>query len=152
MGKTLFDNGVAHTRPFREPDNPRENMEPSDLEPDDARQFIIDLMSAVYDRMRELPDDDFEKPDRFNHIPPMEKAKQFYGNDTIQLLSGIEAALREWDESGQGTGELKEQYGGEFVRGVEIGERLAVYQGSDFSFSTGEDDPDESESKFTFST
>ena len=122
------------------------------MSPDDARKFIRDLMSAVYSRMQELPDDQFERPDDYTHVPPMEKAKQYYDNDTIQLLSGIDAGLKNWDESGEGTAELKEKYGGKFVEGVEIGERLAVYEGRDFTFTTGEDKSDESHSKFTFST
>jgi hypothetical protein len=125
-------------------------MEPSEMDPDDARKFILDLMRAVYNRMNEMPDDEFTKPDGYHHLPPMEKAKQFYGTEKIQLLSGIESALREWDESGDGTAELKEKYQGAFVEGVEIGERLAVYQGSDFTFSQGSN-TDDGDSKFTFS-
>jgi len=153
MGNTLFDNGVRHTR--REPDNPRQDMEASDLEPDDARQFIRDLMRGLHERVQNMPDERFNKPDDVHHIPNGERAKQYYGNDRYQLLSGIQAALREWDESGSNTEELKEKYGGRFVEGVEIGERLAVYTGSDFTFTSGSNDgqtdsTESSDSKFTF--
>lgn len=150
MGNTLFDNGVSHTRPFSEPDEPRENMEPSEMEPDDARAFIRDLMAGIHNRVMEMPDEHFNKPDDVHHLPNHERAKQYYGNDRYQLLSGIQAALREWDESGSNTEELKEKYGGRFVEGVEIGERLAVYTGSDFTFTTGEDQDSDEDSKFTF--
>lgn len=152
MANSITDSFMSKpsNRPVRMPDNPRQSMEPSDLSPDDARKFIKDLMSAIYDRMNEMPESEFNKPDGYHHIPPMEKAKQYYGNEKIQLLSGIEAALREWDESGDGTAELKEKYQGAFVEGVEIGERLAVYQGSDFNFTEPEPDEDDGPD-FTFS-
>jgi len=123
----------------REPDNPRTSMEPSDMEPDDARQFMHDLVRYIHNRMDHLPNDGFIIPED-TLVTSQEKAKQHYGNDTYQLLAGIKAALREWDESGRDVKELKERYGGKFVEGVEIGERLAVYQGSDFDFSMGEGD------------
>lgn len=115
----------------------RSSMEPSDLEPDDARKLIEDIMSGVYKRMLEMDDSSYYDLNEFpaDDMPSSERAKQYYGNDTYQLLSGIEAALREWDESGDDVQELKEKYSGRFVDGVEIGERLAVYQGSDFTFS-----------------
>lgn len=117
----------------REPDNPRTSMEPSALEPDDARKLFYHLVVGIRARMNELSRDKFtDSPNQ--PLPTNEKAKQHYGNDEYQLLAGIEAALREWDESGQDVQELKEKYGGTFVEGVEIGERLAVYEGRDFTF------------------
>lgn len=141
-----------HRKAIREPDNPRESMEPSEMEPEDARQFIRDLMRGMHNRVQEMPEERFNIPDDVRHVPNMERAKQYYGNDRYQLLSGIQAALREWDESGSNTEELKEKYGGRFVEGVEIGERLAVYSGSDFTFSSGGEpsSASENESKFTF--
>ena len=132
-----------------EPDKPRQSMEPSDLDPDDARKFIKALTHAIHERVRQMPDYQFKSPDSMV-ISTREKAKQHYGNTRIQFLTGIDAALREWDESGQGIKDLKEEYGGDFIRGVEVGERLAVYQGTEFDFTdTSEED---SENKFTFST
>ena len=130
----------------------RDSMEPSDMEPEDARQFIQDLMSGIHQRMHKMPDERFKPTGGYGgQVPNMERAKQYYGNDRYQLLSGIQAALREWDDSGSNTEELKDKYGGRFVDGVEIGERLAVYSGSDFTFTAGEsENSDESESKFTF--
>jgi hypothetical protein len=128
-------------------------MDPSEMEPEDARQFICELMRGMHNRVQEMDEDHFNIPYDVRHVPNMKRAKQYYGNDRYQLLSGIQAALREWDESGSNTEELKEEYGGRFVEGVEIGERLAVYSGSDFTFSQGSntDDSDEdSSSKFTF--
>jgi hypothetical protein len=52
-----------------------------------------------------------------------------------------------WDESGREIEELKERYAGKFVDGVEIGERLAVYEGRNFEFTTGSNND---ESNFTF--
>lgn len=142
---------LQHRKAIREPDNPRQSMEPTDMEPDDARQFIKDLESALISRVRAMPDDEFEKPPQKTYAGDTSRAKQYFGNDTYQLISGIVAALRNWDESGEETQELKEEYGGRFVDGVEIGERLAVHQGSDFTFVGGEDDESqEKESKFTF--
>lgn len=114
----------------------RSSMEPSDLEPDDARKLMEDIEHAIHERARQIDDDKIDFSDySTDTVPTMERAKQHYGNDTYQLFSGIRAALREWDESGKDVKKLKEQYGGKFVDGVEIGERLAVYQGSDFTFS-----------------
>lgn len=96
-----------------------------------------------------MPEDEFIIPDDNYHVPSYEKAKQYYGNEQEQLLSGIEAGLTEWDESGRSTKELKEKYSGKFRDGVEIGERLAVYEGRDFTFTEPED---MSESKFTFNS
>jgi hypothetical protein len=144
----LFANRVM------EPDNPRTSMEPSDMEPDDARQFMHDLVLGIHERAANMEKELFHKPD--GHTGPlrdMERAKQYYGNDRYQILSGIQAALREWDESGREVQELKEKYGGKFVEGVEIGERLAVYEGSDFEFTAGTSsgaDENESGGKFTF--
>lgn len=136
---------------MREPDNPRQSMEPSDMSPDDARQFFGDLMIGIHRRAGSLPDGVVTVPEGQSHMPSSERAKQYYGNDQYQLLSGIQAAIREWDESGSDVRELKEKYGGRFVEGVEIGERLAVYQGSDFEFTAGEsEDTDESNFDFTF--
>jgi len=143
-------NLFQHRKAIREPDNPRESMEPSEMEPDDARQFIRDLMRGMHNRVQEMPEERFNIPDDVRHVPNMERAKQYYGNDRYQLLSGIQAALREWDESGSNTEELKEKYGGRFVEGVEIGERLAVYTGSDFTFTSGDDQDSDEDSKFTF--
>lgn len=140
-----YNNNADWFRQGSEPDNPRQNMESSDMEPDDARQFIADLMNGIHNRMNEMPDDEFAPERKLSTSHNM--AKQYYGNDEYQLLSGIQAALREWDESGREIDKLKEQYGGRFVDGVEIGERLAVYSGSDFQFSEGSDSE---ESKFTF--
>lgn len=117
------------------------------MEPEDARQFIRDVLRGIHNRMNELPDEQFTIPEKHRHAPAGEKAKQHYGNDEYQLLAGIQAALREWDESGREIQKLKDKYGGRFVDGVEIGERLAVYSGSDFDFSEGSDSE---ESKFTF--
>lgn len=155
-----MDDLFQHRKAMREPDVPRESIEPeADMEPDDARQFIFDLTTGIHHRMNELPDDDFEKPDKYHHLPAMEKAKQYYGNHRWQLFSGIEAALRAWDESGEETAELKEKYGGKFIEGVDIGERLAVYEGRDFTFvgsngsqtdSAESSENDSNDSKFTF--
>lgn len=133
IGKTL-----ARTRGWSnpQPDNPRESMEPSSLDPSDARLFFHDIMLGAHGRMRDMDDDKFTDPR--NHpgaqVPNSERAKQYYGNDVYQYLSGVQAALREWDSSGEDVKELKEKYGGEFVSGVELGERLAVYEGRDFTF------------------
>lgn len=133
-----------------EPDNPRQSMEPeADMEPEDARRFIQDLESGMYGRVKQMPDDVFDMSDAPQVAPSSEKAKQYYGSEKWQLLSGISAAILRWDESGEDIAEMKEKYGGKFVEGVEIGERLAVYQGTDFEFSAGENDSDE-DSKFTF--
>lgn len=123
------------------------------MEPDDARQFFFDLVQAMHNRMNELSDDKFNKPYGYKNIPPMEKAKQHYGTDKVQFFVGLEAALRQWDESGEKTKELKDKYQGAFVEGVKIGERLAVYQGTEFTFSSQkeEEQSDESGGKFTFS-
>ena len=118
------------------------------MEPDDSRQFICDLMSGINNRVHNMPDERFEKPDGVGAVPNMERVKQYYGNDRYQLLSGIQAALREWDDSGKSVQELKNKYGGRFVEGVEIGERLAVYSGSNFTFS--QDSNTENNSKFSF--
>lgn len=145
--------GLHRKRAFiNKPDNPREDMEPSDMSPDDARKFFEDLLFGINSRAREVPDSEFNFPDNNRTLPQMERAKQHYGNEKWQLLAGIEAAIREWDESGQGIRDLKDKYSGRFIDGVEIGERLAVYQGSDFTFSAGENETDDSDSKFTFST
>jgi hypothetical protein len=142
-------------RAIGEPDETREDMEPSSMEPDDGRDFIYDLIRGMYSRVREMDADRFESPD--NHpspnTPTSERAKQFYGVECYQILSGIEAALDNWDESGQDVQELKEKYGGKFVEGVQIGERLAVYQGSDFRFTEGsntDDSNEDTDNKFTF--
>jgi polyhydroxyalkanoate synthesis regulator phasin len=143
--------GMTVVRKMREPENPRQNMELSDMSPDDARQFIHDLMTGIYSRMQKLDSENFNDREIQVTTQKAERAKQWYGNDTYQLLSGIQAALREWDESGRDVQELKEQYGGKFVKGVEIGERLAVYQGSDFTFTEGEEDTsDESTFDITY--
>jgi len=118
------------------------------MDPDDARAFIRDLLDAIVERARQLPD----SPDR---VTPhaAERAKQHYGNDVYQLFAGIEAALMNWDASGKNTEELREEYGGRFVTGVEIGERLAVYEERDFEFTGSSGDGAESSSaseKFTF--
>lgn len=133
----------------RTPDDPRESMGPeADMSPDDAREFVFELTRGMAHRVHEMPDDAFTFPENQHHLPPAEKQKQHFGEEPVQLLSGIEAALREWDESGKNIQDLKDKYSGTFVEGVEIGERLAVYEGRDFSFSEPEDDsPD-----FTFST
>jgi hypothetical protein len=59
------------------------------------------------------------------------------------------AALEKWDESGEDVQELKDEYGGTFIEGVKIGERLAVYEGRDFNFTAGEVSNSD-DSKFTF--
>jgi len=104
------------------------------MKPDGARQFFRDLVRGMHNRMHEMPADGFETPETYNHFPASEKAKQHYGNDVWQLFAGIEAAVARWEESGEDTAELRERYGGRFVKGVRIGERLAVYQGRDFTF------------------
>jgi len=72
------------------------------MSPDDARQFIRDLMRGLDDRMNKMPKEKFKKID------------------------------------GDGVG-------------TPNGERLAVYQGSDFTFSQGSNTDDSNEdSKFTF--
>jgi hypothetical protein len=45
--------------------------------------------------------------------------------------------------------EMKEKYGGKFVEGVEIGERLAVYEGTDFDFTVEKSDENSSDFSFT---
>jgi hypothetical protein len=125
-------------------------MEPSDLGPDDARKLIEDIEHAIHERARQIDDDKIDFSDySTDTVPTMERVKQYYGNDTYQLISGIRAALREWDESGDDVQELKDKYSGKFVDGVEIGERLVVYEGRDFTF-VQEEDNNSDESKFTF--
>jgi len=132
-----------------EPNETRENMKPSSMEPDDARRFIRDLMVGVYNRVRSMPKENFTRPNPPSpSVSNSERAKQYYGYECYQLLSGIEAALNRWDESGQDVKELKQQYSGTFVEGVEIGERLAVYEGTDFTFT--KESSDENSSGFTF--
>lgn len=123
------------------------------MEPDQARQFIFDLNRAMHERVREMSDDRFTSPEGQKRLVPMEKQKQYYGSHRWQLLAGIEAALREFDASKHDVEELKDRYDGTFVEGVEIGERLAVYEDRDFTFkaSNGDQtDAEDSESKFTF--
>lgn len=124
----------------RKPDNPRQSMRPkADMSPDDARRFLDDLQSGMFNRAQNMSDDGFEQPKSFDvdWIPIDEKAKQYYGNDVWQLFAGINASVRQFDPKGKQTKKLKEEYGGRFVDGVAIGERLAVYEARDFSFSQG---------------
>ncbi len=105
----------------------------SELKPDDARQLMLDIEIGIYTRVSAMNRDAFTI-DVNQPLPSSEKGKQHYGNDVFQLFEGITAALRNWDESGNKVKELKEDYGGKFVTGVEIGERLAVYEDRDFKF------------------
>ncbi len=80
--------GQAPANHLRSPENPRKSMEPeADMKPDDARQFIHDLMSGIHKRAGDIANDEFNEPVG-NHLPAMEKAKQHYNNDTYQLLAG----------------------------------------------------------------
>jgi len=134
-----------------EPDETRENMKPSSMEPDDCRTFIYDIVSGMYGRVRHMDAERFKSPD--NHpspnTPSSERAKQFYGIECYQILSGVEAALDNWRRSGHAMREMKEKYGGKFVEGVEIGERLAVYEGTDFDFTVEKSDENSSDFSFT---
>lgn len=141
---------ATYTPPVQKtrPDNPRQSMKPSDLGPDDARAFVDAIQIGMRERVRSMPDSKFTHPDG---RPPAysEMCKQHYGNNVYQLFAGIVAALDQWDESGRDIQELKDKYGGKFVEGVEIGERLAVYEGRDFTF-VQETDDNSDKSKFTF--
>lgn len=68
----------ADRRVTEVPLHPRQDMEPSGMEPEDARQFIRDLMMGVHHRVQNMPDDRFNKPDDLRHISNGERAKQYY--------------------------------------------------------------------------
>jgi hypothetical protein len=123
-------------------------MEPTDMDPDDARYYIEDLYHYAVSRLNKLPKEHYD-PEDLSAPPLSEKGKQHYGEDTYQLLSGMAAALEKWDESGEDVQELKDEYGGTFIEGVKIGKRLAVYEGRDFNFTAGEVSNSD-DSKFTF--
>jgi hypothetical protein len=125
------------------PENPRQSMEPSELSPDDARELIRDFVTGMSQRGGAMPNESFNHD---NHIQRYEKIRAYY-SDTYKFLNGISAAMDNWDESGREIEELKERYAGKFVDGVEIGERLAVYEGRNFKFTTGSNND---ESNFTF--
>lgn len=134
-----------------EPDNPRENMEPTDMNPEDARIFLMDLYNHMNRKLNRMDEDEFITTADMYSPPVSERGKQYYGSKQYQLLSGIVAALNQWDEYADDVQELKEEYGGKFVEGVEIGERLAVYEGRDFTFTEEEgSESDDSDGKFTF--
>lgn len=135
----------------RDPQNPRQDMQPTEMNPDEARRYIREMFLAMRSRVNSMA-----KSNSGNMGTPAnsrEKMEDHFGKDTYQLFSGITAALRQWDESGEDVKELKDEYGGTFVEGVEIGERLAPYEGREFEFPEVEDDEkeivDETE-RFTF--
>ncbi len=54
--------GQAPANHLRSPENPRKSMEPeADMKPDDARQFIHDLMSGIHKRAGDIANDEFNE-------------------------------------------------------------------------------------------
>lgn len=132
------------------PDNPRTSMEPDDepLEPDEMRQFITDIVNGIHTRGNRLAR---ERDGRMQSSPgPIDVAREHYGKDVVLFLNGIAAghdAMEYGNPDGSDVRELKERYSGKFVEGVEIGERLGVYQGTEFEFTSPEEPDNEN---FTF--
>lgn len=77
---------------------------------------------------------------------------QYYGKRTSSLVQGMRAATDAYHREGsRGIEELKEQYSGDFVDGVDIGAKTVVLSDRDFTFSyTG--DTEQSDNKTTGST
>jgi hypothetical protein len=134
------------------------------LDPDDARQFIYDLIGTMQTRSWEecqKPDTDIERGQNMSS-----EAKQLYG-DTWTFLYGISSGMAlmnsehekeiDWDngeEIDHGIAgddswqEHYDQYGyGPYGRGLKIGKRLAFYEDRDFSFSADSPSASEKESE-----
>lgn len=72
---------------------------------------------------------------------------QYYGKRTSSLVEGMRAAADAYHRKGsRGIEELKEQYSGDFVDGVEIGAKAVVSSDREFTF-THTDTTEESESQ-----
>lgn len=152
------------------------------FEPDEARRFIQDLTMHMSRRAHSLANDEscemveapHRNPDSDEQQAPSPQ-KQLYG-DAWRLLYGITQGMdymksgseRQYSPGGANLWEIDDsewqehydEYGyGEYGRGLEIGKKLAFYEGHSFTFSAETDDesPDaesqemqSSDSEFTF--
>ena len=72
---------------------------------------------------------------------------QYYGKRTSSLVQGMRAATDAYHREGsRGIEELKEQYSGDFVDGVDIGAKTVVSSDNEFTF-THTDTTEDSESQ-----
>ena len=108
-------------------------------------QFVYDLHSGMAARItRVIADRNLSvEDDRYNKT----FEREYYGKRTSSLVQGMRAATYAYHSDGsRGIEELKEQYSGDFVDGVEIGAKTVVSSDREFTF-THTDTTEESKSQ-----
>ena len=111
-------------------------------------QLIIDLDDGMAGRSRHILNHTETSHNKKSH---RQVEKQYFGHTTSMFVRGMRAGVETWHREGiRGVKELKEEYSGEFVKGVKIGERHAVNSESNFIFSQMSDGYNSDDGTFTF--